>query len=170
MEENDRRRGVENNRGGTKDYGSSRERIRNRVLCIYIYMRVFVLIPLASFKCKNSKGKRIFSLAIERGIDLFSCATSGNGKEAFSRGGTEIQPSLWKAEDTPLIFQHGILLLRSVHRGGEYLPRFFRFEFIADRYGNLEFEIWTGMNLESYDVNAFARSGKIYDKVEGKLS
>lgn len=110
-------------------------------LCIYIYMRdsVFVLlllIPLASFKCKNSKGKRIFSLAIERGIDLFSCATSGNGKGAFSRGGTEIQP-LWKAEDT-LIFERGI---RACVRRGEYLPRFFRFEFITDRYGNLEFEM-----------------------------
>lgn len=60
---------------------------------IYISLRLLLLIPLASFKCKNSKGKRIFSLTIERGIDLFSCATSGNGKEAFSRGGTEIQPS-----------------------------------------------------------------------------
>lgn len=75
-------------------------------LCIHVYMRdsvfllflLLLLIPLASFKCKNSRGKRIFSLAIERGIDLFSCATSGNGKEAFSRGAAEIQP--WKAEDT----------------------------------------------------------------------
>lgn len=97
---------------------------------------LLLLIPLASFKCKNSKGKRIFSLAIERGIDLFSCATSGNGKGAFSRGGTEIQP-LWKAEDT-LIFERGI---RACVRRGEYLPRFFRFEFITDRYGNLEFEM-----------------------------
>lgn len=69
-------------------------------LCIHVYMRdsvfllflLLLLIPLASFKCKNSRGKRIFSLAIERGIDLFSCATSGNGKEAFSRGAAEIQP------------------------------------------------------------------------------
>lgn len=70
---------------------------------IYIYMRVFVLIPLASFKCKNSKGKRIFSLAIERGIDLFSCATSGNGKEAFSRGGTAfaLESGRYSSADIP---------------------------------------------------------------------
>lgn len=56
-----------------------------------------------------------------------------------------------------------------MHGGGEYLSRFFRFEFITDRYGNLEFEM-DGNEFGIIDVYSFARSGKICDKIEEKLN
>lgn len=138
---------------------ATRERIRNRVVYIYIcatrssFSSFSYFLSLWLHSNVRTRKENAFSLSRSRGESIFS-ATSGNGKEAFSRGAAEIQP--WRAEDTRPILRtrnslHGSQ--RSVHvrgRDDEYLSRLFRFELRIDR------------NLRIVDVNSFARSKKMW--------
>lgn len=80
-------------------------------LYIYIYISVFVSYFLSLWLHSNVRTRKenAFSLSRSRGESIFSLVPRAEAeRRPFPEAAQRYSPPLWKAEDTPLIFEHGI--------------------------------------------------------------